>query len=619
MELSPQTIPRPEYPRPQLCRADWLNLNGWWEFAFDDADEGGARQWWDGRTLDRRILVPFPYQSALSGINDKAIHEVVWYARSFEVPSAWHAQEELLLHFGAVDYSTTVWINGQEVGRNASGGHVPFSFNIAPYVRAGTNRLTVRVRDAQTPTQPRGKQSPSGKPVRIYYYCTTGIWQTVWLEPASAARIRELNIETPAPLDTLDLTVQLHGAPGARRLEISVFENLDSEEIVAQAVQEIQSNEARVALKIPDSRAWSPQTPHLYKLRLRLLADGKLLDEVDSYAGLRTIERRGQRLLLNGREIYLAMVMDQGYWPESYLAAPSDAALREDVEWVRRFGFNSVRKHQKIEDPRWLYWCDRLGVLVWAEMPNAMKWSMEGEENLLAEWERAVRRDRNHPSIITWVPVNETMGFRGIRKHRHDGQRAFLERVVTLTRALDPTRLIVDNDGWEHSNLTDICTIHDYTPDLQSFRARYREALSGGLLPQFAWHRRQPLFLSGAEYRGQPIMLSEVGGFLMLPPDVPEHRRDRLYKNYGYCATAHDFLQKYCELMEALSSFKFISGFCYTQLTDIEQEANGLLSYDRQPKIAPEKIAEIHGRLLDIINDSSTPSAAAPCAESAET
>jgi beta-galactosidase/beta-glucuronidase len=596
MKNAQTETPRPEYPRPQLSRAEWLNLNGWWEFAFDDADEGLAQGWQDGRQLGESILVPFPYQSELSGINDKGIHEVVWYACSFEVPSGWR-YDDLLLHFGAVDYRATVWVNGVEVGHNV-GGHVPFSFNVAPYLRDGENRLTVRVKDSQTHRQPRGKQSPSGKPARIFYYCTTGIWQTVWLEPLPSLRIEEIKIHTAPSMCGVELSVYLHAPASSWQLEVEAFEGVDCEKAVALVRTDTRSATVQVRIDIPDAKTWSPQAPHLYGLRVRLLRDGEVVDAVQTYAGIRSVELRDGRYVLNGSPVFLVMILDQGYWPQSYLAAPSDDALRADVEWVKRLGFNSVRKHQKIEDPRWLYWCDCLGLMVWAEAPNAMRWSLETEENLLAEWERAVRRDFNHPSIITWLPVNESMGFYGVRRH-HPGRYAFLERIVTRTRSLDPHRPVIDNDGWEHTDLTDVCTIHDYTPDLKEFEARYREAIGGGALPAAAWHRKQPLFLEGASYHGQPVMLSEVGGYLLLPPDTAGERRDRLYQHYGYYASAADFLERFDALMRVLASFTFLAGFSYTQLTDIEQEVNGLLTYDRSPKVDPEAIAKIHRSLFD--------------------
>jgi beta-galactosidase/beta-glucuronidase len=591
MEKPLLNAPRPEYPRPQFVRADWLNLNGEWEFAFDDNNKGRELGWHFGLPLERRIVVPFPYQSELSGINDKSIHEYVWYARSFEVPPEWHGQN-VLLHFGAVDYRATVWINGKEVGHN-QGGHVPFQFNISPYLTSDINRLTLRVEDRQNPRQPRGKQSTTARPHDIDYYCTTGIWQTVWLEPVPPIRIEDIKMNSSASESVIEIGVLLH-APAARwRLEA---EALDDGSVVAREVVEINAAAAELKLGIPNAKLWSPASPHLYDLRIRLFEDDTLLDEVASYTGLRDVELREGKVWLNAEPVYLAMVLDQGYWPESYLAAPSDAHLRADVEWVKRFGFNGARKHQKIEDPRWLYWCDRLGLLVWEEMPNAREWSSMAEERLAAEWKRAVRRDYNHPCIISWVPVNESMGFPKLRQH-HAGQFAFIERMVAMTRELDAGRPVIDNDGWEHTDITDICAIHDYTPTAALLRERYQEAAGGGALPPHVWIGNKPLFVLGSRYRGQPIVLSEVGGFLMIPPAVAPEERDLLYRFYGSVRTSEELLAKYRDLMEGIASLKFLAGFCYTQLTDIEQEINGLLTYDRRPKVPPEEVAEIH-RLL---------------------
>jgi beta-galactosidase/beta-glucuronidase len=594
MQQFPPDIPRPEYPRPQFVRKEWLNLNGEWEFAFDDANKGRDMGWHFGLGLEKRIVVPFPYQSEASGINDKSIHENVWYARNFEIPHEWRGQN-VLLHFGAVDYRSILWINGQEVGHN-QGGHVPFQFNISPYLSHETNRLTLRVEDRQNPRQPRGKQSTTGHPHDIDYYCTTGIWQTVWLEPVPPIRIEDIKINTSARESLIEINVLLH-APAARwRLEA---EALEGGRVVARTQEETTAATAQLKLEIPEAKLWSPASPHLYDLRIRLSDGDHLLDEVISYTGLRDVELREGRVWLNGKQTFLAMVLDQGYWPESYLAAPSDEALRADVEWTKRFGFNGARKHQKIEDPRWLYWCDRLGLLVWEEMPNAREWSSMAEERLSAEWKRAVQRDYNHPCIISWVPVNESMGFPKLRQS-HPGQYAFLERMVAATRQLDPKRPVVDNDGWEHTDITDICAIHDYTPTAALMRERYQDAASGGALPAHVWIGNKPLFVLGSRYRGQPIILSEVGGFLMIPPDIPPEKRDMLYKFYGSVHTSDELLAKYHDLMEGIASLRFIAGFCYTQLTDIEQEINGLITYDRRPKVEPELIAEIHRKLFDL-------------------
>ena len=585
-------IPRPEYPRPQFVRSTWVNLNGEWEFAFDDEDAGSAQGWHLGVELKQHITVPFPYQAALSGIGDTGIHPIIWYARSFEIPANWLGMN-VLVHFGAVDYQCTVWVNGHEVGHNR-GGHTPFHFNVAPYINTGINRIAVRVVDTQSPEQPRGKQSITGTPHDIDYFCTSGIWQTVWLEPVPPIRIDEIQISCSVPDGTLNLAVYLHAPWAPRELEIEVLDGNDSVETVTVDMPRAVTH---VKIKIPNAKLWSPEEPNLYGLRIRLRENGELVDEISSYAGLRDIEIKDGAWWVNGKRTYLRMVLDQGYWSESYLAAPSDAALRADVEWAKKFGFNGVRKHQKIEDPRWLYWCDILGLLVWSEMPNARKWSIAAEEGLASEWRRVIERDYNHPSIVAWVPINESMGFPGL-KENNPAQYAFVERIVGLTRELDSYRPIIDNDGWEHSDVTDICAIHDYTPTASLLERRYHETARGGPLPAHVWIDNKPLFVLGSKYRGQPIMLSEVGGFLQVPAVKQEEDADILFQFYGSWRTPEEFLEKYRDLMQGIASLRFIAGFCYTQLADIEQETNGLLTYDRKPKLSPETIADIHTKLF---------------------
>src|ERR1043166_1811368 len=592
MMAEDSAIPRPEYPRPQFVRNQWLNLNGEWEFAFDDANQGLQLGWWDGRKLPGRITVPFAYQTPLSGINDKSIHEYLWYARSFEIPEDWYGRD-ILLNFGAVDYSAMLWVNGQEVGHN-QGGHVPFQFDIAPYLKRGATRLTLRVEDKRAPGQPRGKQSVSGIPQEIDYSGTSGIWQTVWLEPVPSVRIEELRVVGYAQRNLVELMVYLHAPSAAWRIEAEVT---DAGRLVTRGEGRTAVATGHLVLSIPYAKLWSPETPHLYDLRVRLFDNGELRDEVTSYFGLRGIELRDGKFLLNGSSVYLQMILDQGYWPQSLLTAPSDEALQTDIGWAKAFGFNGVRKHQKIEDPRWLYWCDRLGMMVWEEMPNARAWSLQAEEKLSAEWERAVRRDYNHPCIIAWVPVNESMGFPQLAGE-HAGQYSFIERMVRTTRRLDDTRPVIDNDGWEHTDIADVCAIHDYSPSSETLLRRYEKTLKEGVLPKTVWIGDKPLFARGSKYRGQPIVLSEVGGFLAIPPDIPPEERDVLYRYYDSFEKPEELVEKYRDLMKGIAQLTFLAGFCYTQLTDIEQEINGLLTYDRQPKVPAEEIARIHHDML---------------------
>jgi beta-galactosidase/beta-glucuronidase len=584
--------PRSEYPRPQFVREPWLNLNGTWEFQFDDENAGLTQGWHDGRTLTGEITVPFAYQTQLSGINDKSIHECVWYARSFELPADWKGYD-LLLNFGAVDYEATVWINGRDVGTHR-GGHVPFQFEISPYIQAGDNRLTVRVEDRQDLQQPRGKQSYTGLPHSIDYYCTTGIWQTVWLERAPAIRIEEVSAIPHAESNRLTIEVYLHAPSSSWRLEVEVS---DAGQLVARKSHHTPIATGHFDISIPFAKLWSPESPHLYDLKVRLYKNDELLDEIKTYVGLRKIELRNGKFLINGEVCYLKLVLDQGYWPDGYLTAPSDEALQTDIGWTKMFGFNGVRKHQKLEDPRWLYWCDRLGLLVWEEMPNARDWSPQAQEMLSTEWQRAVRRDYNHPCIIAWVPVNESMGFPELGQV-HVDQYAFIERMVRVTRRIDSTRPVIDNDGWEHTDITDVCAIHDYTPTAKKLKVRYKNTLGGGELPEKVWISDRPLFVAGSQYRGQPIVLSEVGGFLTIPNEIPQEQRDMLYQFYDSFESPGELVIKYRDLMKGIASLPFLAGFCYTQLTDIEQEINGLLTYDRQPKAPPARFAEIHRRMF---------------------
>ena len=561
-------IPRPEYPRPRLRRDAWLCLNGEWEFAFGEAAPG--------EPLDRTITVPFAYQWAKSGIGDRRVEGIVSYARTFEVPDAWR-EGLVLLHFGAVDYEATIWVNGVKVGTHW-GGHVPFSFEISAQLRQGENRVAVRAVDSQHAGQPRGKQASSGKPSGIDYWCTTGIWQTVWLEPVGESHLADLVVETSPARDAIIVRPVVYGGRADLRLVVEAF---DGETPVARAEGGVLLDGA-LRLAIPDPRTWSPESPFLYGLRVRLERDGRVVDEVRSYAGLRTVELKEGRFVLNGRPVVLRLVLDQGYWPESGLTAPSDDALRADVEACLAMGFNGVRKHQKIEDPRWLAWCDRLGLLVWGEMANARAWSEEAQRALETEWASAVERDRSHPCVIAWVPLNESMGFQ--RLEAGDAlQRNGLASLVHLTRRLDPTRPVIDNDGWEQTDASDVVAVHDYSHSGAELAARYVE----GRVPERIWSGSRPTFLQGA-VEGRPVLLTEVGGFLTRPADAG--KLDSLYSVYNSIGSDDELLSKVEELLEGIGSVPFLAGFCYTQLTDVEQERNGLLTYDRRPKVDPERL-----------------------------
>jgi len=525
-----------------------VNLNGEWEFGAGPSP-----------TFDRSILVPFCPESALSGLGELP-GDTVWYRRRFDAPQA----ESLVLHFGAVDYRATVWVNDVEVARH-EGGHVPFSADITGVVSGRDNVLVVRAEDPlHDLTIPRGKQYWKEIPEGIFYTPTTGIWQTVWLEPLPGRHIRRLR-----------LTPDLEG--GAVDFEI---EGDGEAELVATLGGEIAGRwsgfAGRGRLQLEHAMPWHPESPVLYELEATLRSqDGKTADLVHSYFGLRKVETRDGRFWLNGTPFVQRLVLDQGYFPDGLLTAPSDQALRQDIELAQSLGFNGARKHQKAEDPRWLYWADRLGFLVWSEMPSFHEHTAEAERRLAAEWSEIVRRDRDRPSIVAWVAANESFGLGSIDPALRS---KFLVRLYKLTHDLDGTRPVVSNDGWEHA-LTDLCTIHDYS-EPSELAGRYRSVPSA-LDGSASGH---PPYDPGYGYRGEPILVTEFGGLRVADSG-----------GWGWLEVrdANEFVDSYRRLIEGLLDPGPIQGFCYTQLTDVQQEQNGLLTAERVPKVDPERIRSL--------------------------
>lgn len=572
----------PLHPRPQMRRRDWTDLCGAWEFAHDDDDRGLAAGWQAGDTpLSRTITVPYPPESELSGIADKGFHPVVWYRRSFEATPPEGGR--LLLHFGAVDYAAQVWVNGALVADHV-GGQASFTADITRALTPGGPQVVV-VRAEDQPgdvTQPRGKQDWQAEPHAIWYHRTTGIWQPVWLEPVPAVGIADLRIVPDLARAGVQLTVELSApAPGAT-VEARVWRDGTT---FAHGTAEVFGDEARLFLHVAalengqarQALLWTPETPNLFDLTVTLHdAGGSAADAVESYLGLRTAAAAENRFLLNDRPYFLRSVLEQGYWPQSHLAAPDAEALRREVELIKALGFNAVRVHQKVEDPRFLYWCDRLGVAVWGEMANAYAFSPKAVERLAREWLEVVRRDRNHPSIVAWVPINESWGVAdaGLRAD----QRALISAMYHLTRALDPTRPVVSNDGWEMTE-TDIVAVHDYSVSADQLRARWGtpDAMAAALAAQGPQRRR---LLLDHHLRGdRPVMITEFGGI--------SHAGRRTDEWHGYVAVGSDeaFEAHVRGLFDALLDCPDLAGFCYTQLTDTLQERNGLLTEDREPKL----------------------------------
>ena len=531
-------VPRSEYPRPAFRRSEWINLNGEWEFATGHTPK-----------YDHTILVPFCPESRLSGIGELP-GDVVWYRRLFDAPKA----DRLHLNFGAVDYRATVWVNDIEVARH-EGGHTPFSADVTAAVRPTGNVLVVRAQDRLSDkTIPRGKQHWKPQGEGIFYTPTTGIWQTVWLEPLPARHTRGIRLQPDFDHGVLQFELD---ADGEAQLAVS----LDGQPVGRW------SGAGRGHVRLEHRAPWPSA---LYDVQIRL-GD----DQVDTYFGLRKIEEREGRVWLNGEALVQRLVLDQGYFPDGLMTAPSDEALRADIELAQAFGFNGARKHQKVEDPRWLYWADRLGFLVWSEMPSFQEHSAEAEHRLMREWADVVRLHRNHPSVVAWVPANESFGLERVDAEvRSD----FLVRLYRMTHELDGTRPVVSNDGWEQS-LTDLCTIHDYSPPDQL--ARNFASVAAALKARASSH--EP-YNAGFSYRGEPVLVTEFGGLKLAGS-----------AGWGYMdvGDAPHFLSVYEGLVGALMKAGPVQGFCYTQLTDVEQEQNGLATYDRIPKVDPALIRPI--------------------------
>ncbi len=574
------------YPRPQLRREHWLSLNGEWDFVLDP-----CASWTTPRevTWDRTIIVPFAPETARSHIHHAGFYKACWYRRHLRLPPLDHGQR-LMLHFGAVDYATTVWIDGV-IAAEHEGGYTPFTVDITPFARKASCEVVVRAEDDPADlSQPRGKQDWQLHPHSIWYPRTTGIWQSVWLERVPATWISA--VRWSSSLERWDIGLEAHISGAWREgLRLGVKLHLSNGRVVGDDTYTLTSTEIvrRIALSDPgidDSRnelLWSPSSPTLIHVRLQLWADrGELIDQAESYTALRSVSTQGDRFLLNGRPFPLRMVLDQGYWPDTGITAPDDGALRRDVELAKAMGFNGVRKHQKVEDPRYLYWADRLGLLVWVEMPSAYRFTRLSVGRLMREWTHVIERDVSHPCVITWVPFNESWGAPNLPEN--PAERHYVQSVYHLTKTLDPSRPVIGNDGWE-SVTTDIIGIHDYDSYTSRIARRYR---AHEVLPRL-FRRERPggrlLVLDGQPHADHPIVLSEFGG-------IAYASDPKATWGYSRCNSAEELQQQYTELLRAVRSLDLLSGFCYTQFSDTYQEANGLLYADRRPKFPIAAICE---------------------------
>ena len=590
---------RKAYPRPQFVREAWQNLNGSWQFCFDDNNEGLAEKWYlDEKEFRDQIEVPFVYQCKLSGIQEDKSHEILWYKKSFEIET--NGKERVLLHFGAVDYHAMIFLNGGLVCEH-EGGHTSFTVDITDFLDTNKKEqsLAVRVYDPlEDELIPRGKQIWEDQPKGIWYTGTTGIWQTVWVEKVNHKYISDLKFTSlfDEGKESIICITEDTDFGDAIAYQISFEGNTICEgevkchnHTIKWDVNLIQNHIFRTNFH-DNGWAWTPESPSLFEVLLVLKdAEGHVFDRVESYFGFRKVHKENGMVYLNNKPYYQKLVLDQGYWREGLMTAPADEAFKRDIELAKEMGFNGCRKHQKTEDPIFLYWADKLGFLVWGECASTVMYDPKAVKRLMTEWTEIIQRDYNHPSIIVWVPLNESWGIPNV--HRNSMQQHFSQTMYHVLHALDDTRLVISNDGWEMTE-TDICAIHNYMhgqkEEVRKF-AHYREMLANSRnlidMPSTCWD----IYAKGFAHTGEPVMLTEFGGIgFELSGEGA----------WGYTSVENedDFLEDYTRIMDTIFDSVGLCGYCYTQLTDVEQEMNGLLTYDRRPKCDLKKIRAINER-----------------------
>ncbi len=586
------------YPRPQLVRPAWFDLCGPWAFAVDDGDVGVSDGWYRHEApFALTIVVPFPSEASASKVAVTGLHAVVWYRREISRPALAEAGlggqgERILLHFGAVDYRADVWLAGQYVGRH-EGGHTPFTLDVTHILADDAESWALVVRAEDDPydvAQPRGKQDWQAEPHGIWYVRTTGIWQPVWLEAVPRHYVTDVAWIPDMPGGTVAMYLELNSRPQDAVTVTVVLQAGD--ERLADLQFTTAEPRSRTIISLPaqangqayESVLWSPERPQLIDAHITVTTSDGAIDDVLAYFGLRSVTWSDGHFMLNDRPYYIRAVLDQGYWPQTHLAAPSADALKDEVQLIKDLGFNSVRIHQKIEDPRFLYWADRLGLLVWGEGASAYEFSATAVERTTREWLDVLRRDLSHPSIAVWVPLNESWG---VQQIQHDSRQLnYARSLYHLTKSVDPSRPVITNDGWEHAD-SDFWTVHDYAISGKELAANYVDVVTVRDMLAHIGPLGRRIKLLDLPDRGQPVIVSEFGGVSF----APTYDGD----TWGYVAAseATRFEELLRELFEALQRSPVLAGFCYTQLTDTFQEANGLTDPHRKPKLPVETIREI--------------------------
>ncbi len=582
-----------EYPRPQFKRGEWVSLNGKWQFEFDDRNAGIKEQWWRGRKLSREINVPYVFECAESGINERKPHKYVWYARELNVPKGWKGKR-VLLHFGAVDYIAEIFVNGVSVKTHV-GGNTAFEADVTDVLTFEKDVLYVRVTDDPSDEcQPRGKQFWEDTPRAIWYTRSTGIWQSVFMECAGMDYITGYEVTTDIDAGRANFCVSVNEATENMRLELEITLNGKPVNSVSVAVFGLKTEigldifHGKIMAKSVHGNGlcWSPENPVLFDVALRLFKDGELSDSVSSYFGMRKISAEKGEIRLNNHRYPMRLVLDQGYYGDGLLTPKSDGELENDIRLAKALGFNGCRMHQKVECELFHYYADKLGFLVWGEMASCASYGKYESVTYADEWAESVKQRFNHPSVVVWVPMNESWGVPAL--HAFEEQRQYLSALYHLTKSLDGTRLVVSNDGWEMAE-TDIIAIHNYAHGESGNVARHRRYERGissreALLGEPSANR--PIFTEGYGDAGQPVLLTEMGG-------ASFGKRDGENFGYGSVKTEAGLLAFLSRIFKAVYASDAIGGFCYTQLADVEQEINGLVTADRKPKADVEAIAKI--------------------------
>jgi len=558
---------REEYPRPDFRRKEWINLNGEWDFEIDISNTGMDKGYYlPEKKFKEKIIVPFPPESKLSGIGNKDFMVSVWYKRKIEIPEKWK-EKRIFLNFGAVDFLTKVWINGKYVGSH-TGGYTPFKFDITDFLERENIIVVNAYDDNRTFLQPCGKQSQKYNSYGCYYTRVTGIWQTVYLEATGKNYIKNFRIYPDYDTGKVLFLVEIEESGN---LKIEIYRE-------DEKIEENESYGSKfifLTVDIKNFIPWSIENPFLYNVKFYLSSNGKIEDEVKSYFGFRKIEIKDKKILLNGKPIFMRMVLDQGYYPDGIYTAPDEGAIINDIKIAKEMGFNGARLHQKVFEPLFLYWADKLGYIVWGEYPNwgiKNRISHEAFGTLIKEWIDVMERDINHPSIIGWCPLNET----SINQNPE-----LVRNLYHLTKKFDSIRPVIDTSGYIHVE-TDIYDCHNYKQNPEEFKSDFEPFKDKDIV----W-KNFPDY--NAEYKGQPYWVSEYGGIWWDEEGVEN--------GWGYGErpkTKEEFIERYKKLTEVLLNHPQICGFCYTQLYDVEQEVNGLYTYSRKPKFDPEIIREIN-------------------------